>query len=77
VQDMLAIAVASLALAWLAWSLSRRLLAPPCQPPSAGPPGSDGFVSLDALAKSSAQKSGRPKGRPDECRIGTDDSPPR
>jgi hypothetical protein len=48
VQDALAIAVAVLTGVWLAWSLTRRLFAPPCRPPDS-PPGSDGFVPLDAL----------------------------
>jgi hypothetical protein len=64
VQDALAIGVAVLAGVWLAWSLGRRLVAPPCRPPDA-PPGSDGFVPLDALGDSAKNKSGRPAGRPD------------
>ena len=49
-QDALAIGIAVVAAGWLAWSLGRRLIAPPCRPPDA-PPGSDGFVPLDALRK--------------------------
>ena len=64
-QDWVSIIVAVAAGSWLAWSLSRRFFAPPCQPPAAGPAGSDGFISIDALITGSAQKSGRPKGRPD------------
>lgn len=60
-QDSLAIAVAAAAGCWLIFALTRRFFAPPCQPPSAGPAGSDGFVSLDALTKGSTQKSGRQK----------------
>ena len=63
-QDTLAIAIAVVAAGWLAWSLSRRLVAPPCRPPDA-PPGSDGFVPLDALGESAKKRSGRPTGRPD------------
>lgn len=55
-QDALAIAISLLAAAWLARSLLGRLLAPPCRPPAAGPPGSDGFVPLDRLT---APKSGQ------------------
>ena len=63
-QDALAIAIAVMAAGWLAWSLGRRLIAPPCRPPDA-PPGSDGFVPLDALGDSAKKRSGRPAGRPD------------
>ena len=61
-QDILALAIAALAAVWLARSLMQRLVAPPCQPPSVGPSGADGFVPLDALTP--AKQSGRPKGRP-------------
>jgi len=64
VQDALAIAVAVVVACWLAWSLARRLFAPPCRPPDT-PAGSDGFVPLDALSRPLQKKSGRPKGRPD------------
>ena len=57
-QDTLAIAIAVMAAGWLAWSLSRRLVAPPCRPPDA-PPGSDGFVPLDTLGESAAKNRGR------------------
>ncbi len=63
-QDFLALAIAAAAAAWLGWALTRRLFAPPCQPPDA-PPGSDGFVPLDALNQAAGKKSGRPGGRPD------------
>lgn len=56
-QDTLAIAIAVGAACWLAWSLGRRLIAPPCRPPDA-PPGSDGFVSLDALGDSAKKTRG-------------------
>ena len=64
-HDALAIAIAVVAAGWLTWSLGRRLLAPPCRPPDA-PPGSDGFVPLDALGDSAKKRSGRPAGRPDQ-----------
>jgi hypothetical protein len=57
-QDALAIGIAVVAAGWLAWSLGRRLIAPPCRPPDA-PPGSDGFVPLDALGDSAAKNRGR------------------
>ena len=63
-QDFLALSVAAAAAAWLGWSLSRRFFAPPCRPPDA-PPGSDGFVPLDALTHPEEKNSGRPAGRPD------------
>ena len=49
-QDVIAIAVATGAVVWLAWSLTKRFFAPPCQPPAA-PGGGDGFVPLDSLTK--------------------------
>ena len=61
-QDVVAIAIAALAAAWLARSLMKRLVAPPCQPPSAGPPGADGFIPLDSLTR--PKQAGRPEGRP-------------
>jgi len=63
-QDILAIAIAMAAAFWLAWSLGRRLFAPPCRPPDA-PPDSDGFVPLDTLGRSAQKGSGRPAGRPE------------
>ena len=63
-QDALAIAIAAAAACWLAWSLTRRLRAPPCRPPDA-PAGGDGFVPLDAVGDSAKKVSGRPAGRPD------------
>ena len=65
-QDAIAIAIAAIAAVWLARSLMQRLVAPPCQPPSAGPPGTDGFVPLDSLTL--GKRSGRPEGRPDDSR---------
>jgi len=62
VQDLLAIAVAVAAAAWLARSLANRFWAPPCQPP-ATPGGGDGFVPLDDLA-ASTKKPGRSSERP-------------
>ena len=58
-QDALAIAIAIAAGCWLAWSLARRLVAPPCRPPDA-PPGSDGFVPLDALGATAKKNRGDP-----------------
>ena len=49
-QDLIAIAVATGAAMWLAWSLKKRFFAPPCQPPDV-PGGGDGFVPLDSLTK--------------------------
>jgi hypothetical protein len=63
-QDSLAIAIAVAAAIWLAWSLGRRLFAPPCRPPDT-PPGSDGFVPLEQLGEAAKKRSGRPAGRPD------------
>jgi len=64
-QDLIAITVAVLTGAWLVWSLIRRLGRPSCGPPTATPPGSDGFVPLDSLKPPPQKKSGRPAGRPD------------
>ncbi|MBM4058068.1 MAG: hypothetical protein FJ275_07530 [Planctomycetes bacterium] len=50
VQDLLAIAVAVAAGAWLARSLWRRLRTPNCGPADV-PPGSDGFVPLEAVGR--------------------------
>jgi hypothetical protein len=51
-QDAIAIAVAIVAALWLFRSLTGRLFAPPCQPPSdRGPAGSDGFVPLERLTR--------------------------
>ena len=63
-QDLLAIGIALAAAGWLAWSLGRRLFAPPCRPPDA-PAGSDGFVPLDSLSLPTPKEPGRPAGRPD------------
>ena len=48
-QDFIAVAITLAAAAWLARTLLKRLRAPPCRPPSAGPAGTDGFVSIDDL----------------------------
>ncbi len=56
-QDVLAIAVAVAAAAWLVRTLWRQVAAPSCGKADV-PPGADGFVPLDDLA--SAKKSGRP-----------------
>lgn len=61
-QDAVAIAIAAIAAAWLARLLLKRLVAPPCQPPSSGPPGTDGFIPLDSLTH--PKQAGRPEGRP-------------
>ena len=37
---------------WLSRNLWRRLTAPPCQPPSDTPAGTDGFVPLEDLGSS-------------------------
>jgi hypothetical protein len=62
VQDLVAIAVAVAAAAWLARSLAKRFWAPPCRPP-ATPGGGDGFVPLGDLA-ASTKKPGRSCERP-------------
>ena len=49
-QDLIAIAVATAAAIWLAWSLQKRFFAPHCQPPAV-PGGGDGFVPLESLTK--------------------------
>jgi hypothetical protein len=54
-QDIVAIAVACIAAAWLVRTFARQWFAPPCRPPSA-PPGADGFVSLDALKQAGASR---------------------
>jgi hypothetical protein len=56
-QDAIAIAIAIAAGLWLARSLWRQAAAPSCGKADT-PPGSDGFVPLDDLAR--AKKSGRP-----------------
>jgi|GEM_PF-846422 hypothetical protein len=63
-QDVLAIAIALAATAWLAWTLRRRLKKPSCGPTAGTPPGTDGFVALDDLA-ARAKNRGDPKDRPD------------
>jgi hypothetical protein len=69
-QDLLALAAAFLAAAWLARRFASRMLAPPCRPPIPG--GGDGFVPLESLSVQpravpmgrAQEKPGRPKGRP-------------
>ncbi len=52
VQNVIALAVVAAAGIWLSRSLWQRLWAPPCAGVTHdGPAGSDGFVSLDVLAK--------------------------
>ncbi|MFM8415194.1 MAG: hypothetical protein ACKOCX_10770 [Planctomycetota bacterium] len=63
-QDAIAIAVALAAGLWLARTLVRQLAAPGCGQADT-PPGSDGFVPLDALGQTAKKGSGRPAGRPD------------
>jgi hypothetical protein len=63
VQDLVAIAVAVAAGLWLVRTLWRQLVAPSCGKAET-PPGTDGFVPLDALA-SPRKNSGRPEGRPE------------
>jgi len=54
-QDVVAIAVACVAAAWLVRTFARQFFAPPCSPPSGSPDG-DGFVPLDALKKAGASR---------------------
>jgi len=63
-QDAIVITVALAAALWLGRSLWRQLERPTCGPPPAGPPGSDGFIPLDALAPPPKKKPGRPAERP-------------
>lgn len=49
-QDVIAIAIVAAASYWLSRQLWRRASAPPCQPPTSSPPGSDGFVPLEQLS---------------------------
>jgi len=49
IQDLLALVIVVTAGLWLGRHLWRRLAAPPCQPPTQGPAGSDGFVPLETL----------------------------
>jgi hypothetical protein len=65
-QDVIAIAVALVAAAWLGRTLVRRLFAPSCGPP-AQPGGGDGFVPLETLSKrprASPQDEAEPATRP-------------
>jgi hypothetical protein len=59
VQDLIAIAVSLIAAAWLVRSLWGRFFAPPCRPPHAGPPGSDGFVPVEKVGQVSNTKGGQ------------------
>jgi hypothetical protein len=61
-QDLIAIAVAVAAGLWLVRTLWRQMVRPSCGKADT-PPGTDGFVSLDDLAR--PKKSGRPCGRPE------------
>jgi hypothetical protein len=54
-QDVVAIAVACLAAAWLVRTFARQCFTPPCSPPSGAPEG-DGFVPLEALKKAGASR---------------------
>jgi len=56
-QDAVAIAISIAAGLWLVRALWRQVAAPSCGKADS-PPGTDGFVPLDALT--SAKKSGRP-----------------
>lgn len=49
-QDLVTLAIVAAAGLWLGRHLWQRASAPPCQPPSAGPAGSDGFVPLEQLS---------------------------
>ncbi|NBP88742.1 MAG: hypothetical protein EBU59_09625 [Planctomycetia bacterium] len=51
IQDLLALVIVVTAGLWLGRHLWRRLAAPPCQPPTQGPAGSDGFVPLETLRR--------------------------
>jgi hypothetical protein len=53
-QDFLAIAIAVVAGCWLLRTLWRQLSAPPCGTADT-PPGTDGFVPLDALSRNAAR----------------------
>ena len=57
-QDLVAIAVAVAAGAWIVRTLWRQLAAPACGQRSV-PPGADGFVPLDALVRGPHKVSGR------------------
>ncbi|MDO7689708.1 MAG: hypothetical protein MUQ67_10175 [Pirellulales bacterium] len=48
-QEILVFFIVGTASIWLGRNLWRRVTAPPCQPPSKSPPGSDGFVPLEEL----------------------------
>jgi hypothetical protein len=58
-QDLVAIAVAVAAGAWIVRTLWRQLAAPACGRPEA-PPGADGFVPLDDLKARPPKNPGRP-----------------
>jgi len=58
-QDLVAIAVAVAAGAWIVRTLWRQLAAPACSRSDA-PRGADGFVPLDDLTARPCKNSGRP-----------------
>lgn len=60
-QDLIAIAVAVAAGLWLVRTLWRQLVRPSCGQADA-PPGADGFVPLDALARTHRQPTKAEKG---------------
>ena len=50
-QDVVAVAVAAAAAAWLAWGFRRSLARPGCGRNASPPPGgADGFVPIDRLS---------------------------
>lgn len=64
-QDVIVIGIALVTGLWLARSLLRRFVAPPCRPPAAAPNGADGFVSLRSVTLSGQKKNrGDPKAAP-------------
>ena len=57
-QDVIAIAISVAAGLWLARTLWRQLVAPSCGKADT-PPGNDGFVPLDDLARSGSEATTR------------------
>lgn len=51
-QEILVMLIVATASLWLSRNLWKRVTAPPCQPPSETPAGSDGFVPLEDLGAS-------------------------
>ena len=51
-QEILVILIVATASLWLSRNLWKRVTAPPCQPPSETPAGTDGFVPLEDLGAS-------------------------